>query len=97
MQNKSEIKAERLKMIDRWKASSKSVNSFCKTENISYHMFLYWRKKFTGQTNPSGFIKIKPAEAIITKDTSCEIIFSNGNRINFNSRPEVIYLKELLA
>lgn len=97
MQNKSEKKVERFKMIDRWKASGKSINSFCKEENVSYYMFLYWRDKYLKQTKPSGFIKIKSAEAISIKDSTCEIVFINGNRINFNSHPEVSYLKELLA
>ena len=97
MQNKTEKKIDRFSMIDRWKASGKSINTFCKEENISYHMFLYWRNKYTRQTNPSGFIKIKSAKPISIKETTCEIIFANGNRVNFNSSPQASYLKELLT
>jgi hypothetical protein len=97
MQNKSEKIADRFSMIDRWKASGKSINSFCKSENISYHMFLYWKKQYSKQNISKGFIKIKPVDKLISKDSTCEITFANGNRINFNSHPEATYLKQLLA
>ena len=97
MQNKTEKISERFALIDRWKSSGKSINIFCKEENISYHMFLYWKKKYFKQTSSKGFIKIKPSTGLIAKESACEIIFSNGNRINFNSSPEVSYLKQLLA
>lgn len=97
MQNKLEKTNERFEMIDRWKSSGKSINSFCKSENISYHMFLYWKKQYSKQNIPKGFIKIKPVDNLIAKEALCEIIFVNGNRINFNIRPEASYLKELLA
>lgn len=97
MQNKSERIADRFSMIDRWKSSGKSIQSFCKSENISYHMFLYWKKQYSKQHTSKGFIKIKPVDKLIAKDSTCEIIFTNGNRLNFNSHPEVSYLKELMA
>jgi hypothetical protein len=98
MQNKSERIADRFSMVDRWKASGKSIQSFCKSENISYHMFLYWKKQYSKQNISKRFIKIKSADILKVKDSDCEIIFANGNRINFGgSLPEVIYLKELLT
>jgi len=97
MQKKSEKIADRFSMVDRWKTSGKSIQSFCKSENLSYHMFLYWKKQYTKQNISKGFIKIKPADRLIGKDSGCEIILANGNRINFNNRPEVSYLKQLLS
>lgn len=96
MQNKSE-RIARFSMVDRWKASGKSINSFCKAENISYHMFLYWKKQYSKQTISKGFIKIKPVETLLSKESTCEIILSNGNRINFSMCPAATYLKELLS
>lgn len=97
MQNKSEKIKERQALIDRWKASGKSINAFCKQENVSYYTLLYWRKKLENQTPSKGFIKIKPTKNIKPNDSTCELIFSNGNRINFSICPEVVYLKELLS
>lgn len=97
MEIKSEKTKERLEMIDRWKASGKSINSFCKEENIPYFTFLYWRDKLVKKNNRSGFVKIKARVSKITKDNTCEIIFTSGNRLNFSAAPEAAYLKALLT
>ena len=36
--------------IDRWQVSGLSQQAFCKTHDLSYHRFLYWRRKFEGRT-----------------------------------------------
>ena len=97
MQNKTEKTSERFKMIERWKASGKSIKAFCKEENLSYFMFLYWRDKYLRQNKPAVFIKIKPVKRVPANDYTCEIILANGNRINFPVSPEAAYLKELLT
>lgn len=97
MQNKAEKISNLFSMIDRWKASGKSIKAFCKEENISYHLFSYWKKQYSKQNNPKGFIKIKPVDHLIAKDSTCAIILTNGHRITFSNRPEVGYLKELLS
>jgi hypothetical protein len=98
MEIKSEKTNERLEMIDRWKASGKSINSFCKEENIPYFTFLYWRDKLVNKKNRSGFVKIKPRVSLKVKGTTtCEIIFINGNRLNFSVPPDASYLKALLT
>lgn len=97
MQTKSERISDRFSMVDRWKSSGKSINSFCKAEKISYHMFLYWKKQYSKQTISKGFIKIKPVDRLSIQETSCEIILANGNRINFSVHPEASYLKALLT
>ena len=97
MQTKSENTNNRLAMIKRWQESSQSINVFCKEENISYHMFMYWRNKLVRQKKPSRFIKLKSSEVFTTKFAACEIIFTNGNRVNFHSHPEAVYLRQLIA
>jgi hypothetical protein len=97
MEIKSEKINERQQLIDRWKESGKSIMAFCKEENISYYTFLYWRDKLVRKTNRSGFIKIKSSVSKKTTDNTCEIIFTNGNRLNFSALPEAGYLKALLS
>ena len=97
MEIKSEKTKERLEMINRWKASGKSISSFCKEENIPYFTFLYWRDKLVKKNNRSGFVKIKAIVSPKMKDTTCEIIFTNGNRLSFSVSPEAPYLKTLLT
>ena len=94
-----EIKSEKIKdhqeMLDRWKASGKSIMAYCKKENISYYTFLYWRDKLSKKKR--RFIKLKIPVYRRTQSHTCEIVFTNGNRINFPTRPEAVYLKALLA
>jgi hypothetical protein len=32
--------------IDQWKSSGQSQAKFCQTNDLSYHRFVYWRRKF---------------------------------------------------
>ena len=36
--------------IDRWRVSGRSQQAFCKTHDLSYHRFVYWRRKFEGRS-----------------------------------------------
>ena len=36
--------------VEAWKRSGLSQNQFCKTNELSYHRFVYWRSKFEGVT-----------------------------------------------
>ena len=36
--------------VEAWKLSGLSQNQFCKTNELSYHRFVYWRSKFEGVT-----------------------------------------------
>ncbi len=94
---KSEKASERFAMIDRWKASGKSIMAFCKEENLSYYTFLYWRDKLNNKPRRSGFLKINRQAIKIIKANGCEIIFATGNRINFSVPVEASYLKDLLS
>ena len=38
--------------IDQWKSSGQSQAKFCQTNELSYHRFVYWRRKF--ERGPGG-------------------------------------------
>lgn len=97
MEINSEKTNDRLELIERWKASGKSIMSFCKEENVSYFTFLYWRDKLVKKNNRSGFVKIKRATRMMSNNSTCEIIFANGNRAKFSIAPQAPYLKALLS
>ena len=83
-------------MIQRWEQCGKRVVQFCKEENISYHFFHYWRRKFLkGKSASAGrFIKMKPKTDFPSGKYS-EVILSNGNRIVFFQPTDVSVLKHL--
>jgi len=46
--------------INSWRTSGESQASFCKVQDLSYHRFTYWRRKFDErQANPRGFALVK--------------------------------------
>lgn len=97
MENNLEKQGERFKMVERWQQSGKSINEFCKEENIGYYSFAYWRDKFLKQNQPNGFIKIKANPENSSTLNSCEIIFANGNRISFSKLPDMLFIKQLMS
>ncbi|MBB3061482.1 IS66 family insertion sequence element accessory protein TnpA [Microbulbifer rhizosphaerae] len=59
------------KQIATWQASDVSGQAFCKQQNLSYHQFVYWRRKQdkarSSQTSSAtGFAKV--TQATPTKD-----------------------------
>ena len=36
--------------IGTWEESGQSQQAFCKSHDLSYHQFLYWRRKFDGRS-----------------------------------------------
>lgn len=82
--------------IERWKQSGKSISQFCKDENLPYHKFHYWRRKYIKTNNPIGFIKIKKNLREPLVGNYCELYFASGTRLVFNQKPEAGYIKELL-
>ncbi len=46
--------------INKWRTSGGSQASFCKLQDLSYHRFTYWRRKFDEwHTEPGGFALVK--------------------------------------
>ena len=83
-------------MIHRWGRSGKRVAQFCREENIGYHFFHYWRRKFLNRESSSSgrFIKMKPKTDFSSGKYS-EVILANGNRIVFFQPTDVSVLKHL--
>lgn len=56
--------------IDTWKASGLSAPKFCQANNITYHCFVYWRRKLGAVDTPPlpekpsrGFVKVNVTPA----------------------------------
>lgn len=48
--------------IEEWRKSGKSIAAWAKEKNISYHVMLYWKDKFTGKSASDSalpFIELK--------------------------------------
>ena len=53
--------------VESWKNSNQSQTKFCQINELSYHRFVYWRRKFDGGTtqrrnttrNRGGFVAVE--------------------------------------
>lgn len=96
MKDSKEKSGDKFEAIERWKQSGKTINQFCKEENLSYHKFHYRHLKYQQQNSPSKFIKIKPIARDVIGNSYCELYFANGCRLVFNQKPEADFIKQLL-
>ena len=46
MQSKEELRKQKFLMIESWRQSGLSQKAWCSQENISYHIFHYWYRRF---------------------------------------------------
>jgi len=70
------------KQIEAWRASGQSQMAYCKTNDLNYSQFVYWRRKFrqAGQTvrrgRSTGFI---PATCVGAKTAEVlAVVLPNG-------------------
>jgi hypothetical protein len=83
--------------IASWRASILSQKEWCRQQEIPYHIFHYWYRRYREQdqapATDSGFVRLAvtaPAYAC------CEVIFTDGAKIVFREPVPVQYLKSLL-
>jgi len=59
--------------IDNWKASDQSQSEFCRINELNYHRFLYWQKKFQKQEQKDangGFVSVSRQSDLIPSGLS---------------------------
>jgi len=95
-----EQRAQFLAMIKQWQQSGLSQKVFCADNNIAYHVFHYWYKRYREQhadqqSNSTSFVKLhiaKPASA-----STVEIYYPGGILLVFNEPVTSNYLKALIS
>ena len=56
-----------LQQIEAWHSSGQTQHAYCKANELSYHRFGYWRRKFLQQSQEaqsqkcSGFVPVTPS------------------------------------
>ncbi|HVW59006.1 MAG TPA: hypothetical protein VHC48_03190 [Puia sp.] len=82
--------------IRSWQQREVSQKEWCRQQDIPYHIFHYWYRKYKDQQespDKGAFVQLamtsKPA-------TSCEVVFTDGTRIVFHQPVPAQYLKSLL-
>jgi hypothetical protein len=99
MQNREQLQEQKYAMIEQWQQSGLSQKKYCEQNNIAYHHFHYWYKRYLDQrgdnTNTTGFI---PVTLNAASSAGCiELQWPDGKKILFHQPVSVDYLKALIA
>ncbi len=81
--------------INRWRTSGESQASFCKTNNLNYHRFTYWRRKLDERSIESGgfaLIKYRSADS-----STLSVALPNGLVVQGIESNNLRLARELLA
>lgn len=94
--------AEKVSMIENWKASGQSQQLFCKENQIVYSNFHYWFKKYKSQQEGGSDelflpVQIKKALPLPSGSVVMELVLGDGRRLNFYQTVDTSYLRALLA
>ena len=89
--------------VSQWHESSLSGTQFCKQQQLVYHQFLYWRRRYDSGSNPaavtdssSGFAKVVPL-ADSGDAGSLSMTLPNGCAITGITSDNVALIRSLLA
>jgi hypothetical protein len=97
MQNNESTQASMFLMVQSWQQSGLSQQAYCREQNIKYHIFHYWFRKFKEQTVPTvrpGFVQLPPA---VNHASFAEFTFPGGSRVTFHQAVSTEYLKALAS
>lgn len=78
--------------IDACKASGQTVAAYCSGHSIKAHQYYYWQNKLQAAA-PGKFISI----AAPLSNAPVSLVFTNGNRICFETLPPAEYIKQLMG
>ena len=71
-----------LQQIEAWQSSGETQQAYCKTNELSYHRFGYWRRKFRQQSQEvqsqkgSGFVPVTPSAT--PPSAGLSLVFPSG-------------------
>ena len=87
MRNKHEVRQQMFDQIEQWKQSDLSQRAFCSQNNITYHVFHYWYKRYR-DTQPESdsrtpsFVKLELSPSAMY--AHAEVILPDGKRLLFH-------------
>ena len=99
MATQIEKQSEKFNVIEAWRSSGLSQQSFCRTQGIAYSRFHYWYKKYRHVKNGSGSPDFVPLQ--IKNSASplpiVELVLADGRRLNFYQAVDAAFLRSLLS
>ena len=97
MVKEEQVKEKMFASIDAWQQSSLSQKEWCRQQDMAYHIFHYWYRKYkdthTATSDKSSFVRLEVTPEV---QSSCEVIFNDGTKIIFRQSVSAPFLKSLL-
>lgn len=87
--------------IKRWQQSGLSQKAWCKQNNMAYHVFHYWYRRFRNQHSGSevpdknSFVHLQVQDHL-SGTPWCELVLANGQRLFFHQPVPAAFIKSLL-
>jgi hypothetical protein len=99
---RKQLQIQKMRMISVYLKSGKTQRSFIDEQGISLTGFRYWLNKYRAAhskpviTNPNSFVEVIPSIPVALHDSSFDIIFPNGVRINMPSAADGSLLSKVI-
>jgi len=98
MQPRKQIQEQKYAMIEHWQQSGLSQKKYCEQNNMAYHHFHYWYKRYrTIQAGDSTGEFVAVMMNAVSPAGNIELQLPDGKRILFHQPISVDYLKVLIA
>jgi transposase-like protein len=98
-QKKRHTKADMFQLIEKWKAGTLTIKSFCHQQGIASSVFHYWNRKHkqSKQKSKGGFIPIEVQSAVEPLPSPViEITYPNGLVLKLPAVMPVSIVKQYL-
>jgi hypothetical protein len=98
MQIREQLQEQKYAMIEQWQQSGLSQKKYCDQNNIAYHHFHYWYKRYRTRQAANSAGEFVPVMVSAASSAGCiELQWPDGKRILFHQPIAVDYLKALIA
>lgn len=99
MQTRQQLRQEKFSMIEHWQQSGLTQKQYCQQQDIAYHSFHYWYKRYriSCDESKSGdlpFMLLTPSDSITCHT---ELSLPDGRRLIFHQPVAADFLKILLS
>jgi hypothetical protein len=87
--------------IKRWQQSGLSQKAWCKQNNMAYHVFHYWYRRFRRQQSETeagvtnSFVQLQVRERL-SGTPWCELVLSDGQKLVFHQPVPAAFIRSLL-
>jgi hypothetical protein len=86
--------------IETWQASGLLQSEYCRRHNLSYHRFIYWKKRFVKSETATKFVPLNfgqfPGTPALESGCPLRLVLSEGFTIEINPGFDPRLLQQLI-